>query len=487
MRSARTRSSAATRRRRTRACTTTSSSLEMTKGRAWAWRTCWCGSCRGSAAAQDRAPSATAPGRERSRGAGSRRRARSRLRNSRATLGNGNVGCSRRRLRDDAAELHQRAVAPGPAGRPAARRRSAQSHRPGRARDQLGHAACRTTRSGRSSNNLFGVKATATVGRRHRSTAGTQEYENGAAVSTTGQFRAYAARDAELPGLCRAAAQQPALLRRAQHRQQRPRLRQRAAARRLRDGPGLCPQGHRHRQPSGRLAHAPCVDHSRSSPASDAADNPDRRALSEAHRMGDILSTSVSGLLAFQKALSVTSNNIANSATPGYSVENINLAEQPGSGTGGGYFGNGVDVTERHPLLQRDARRAGALLATQLLELQHARRPRRPDRQHVERLEHRAHGDPAELRQFAAEPVERARPRPPAAGGVEPGPGPRPAAAVLPVAAHDHRPGPRGADQQHRHTRSTRSPSNIANAQRADRRGLRRRAAPNQLLDQRDS
>jgi flagellar hook-associated protein 1 len=60
--------------------------------------------------------------------------------------------------------------------------------------------------------------------------------------------------------------------------------------------------------------------------------------------MGDILSTSVSGLLAFQQALDVTSNNISNSATPGYSVENIELAEQPGSATGGGFFGNGVDV-----------------------------------------------------------------------------------------------------------------------------------------------
>jgi flagellar hook-associated protein 1 len=60
--------------------------------------------------------------------------------------------------------------------------------------------------------------------------------------------------------------------------------------------------------------------------------------------MGNILSTSVSGLLAFQQALNVTSNNISNSATPGYSVENIKLAEQPGSGTGGGFFGNGVNV-----------------------------------------------------------------------------------------------------------------------------------------------
>ena len=60
--------------------------------------------------------------------------------------------------------------------------------------------------------------------------------------------------------------------------------------------------------------------------------------------MADILSTSVSGLLAFQQALDVTSNNVSNSATPGYSVQRINLAEGPGQSTGGGYFGSGVNV-----------------------------------------------------------------------------------------------------------------------------------------------
>lgn len=60
--------------------------------------------------------------------------------------------------------------------------------------------------------------------------------------------------------------------------------------------------------------------------------------------MGDMLSTAVSGLLAFQQALDVTSNNISNSATPGYSVENIELAEQPGVSSGAGFFGNGVNV-----------------------------------------------------------------------------------------------------------------------------------------------
>jgi flagellar hook-associated protein 1 len=60
--------------------------------------------------------------------------------------------------------------------------------------------------------------------------------------------------------------------------------------------------------------------------------------------MSDILSTSVSGLLAFQQALDVTSNNISNAATPGYSVENINLTPAPGQATSSGYIGGGVQV-----------------------------------------------------------------------------------------------------------------------------------------------
>jgi flagellar hook-associated protein 1 len=60
--------------------------------------------------------------------------------------------------------------------------------------------------------------------------------------------------------------------------------------------------------------------------------------------MGDILSTGVSGLLAFQQALDVTSNNIANSSTPGYSVETINMTPEPAQGTASGYVGSGVEV-----------------------------------------------------------------------------------------------------------------------------------------------
>ena len=61
--------------------------------------------------------------------------------------------------------------------------------------------------------------------------------------------------------------------------------------------------------------------------------------------MADLLSTSVSGLLAFQQALDVTSNNISNAATPGYDVETANFSEQQGQSTGVGYVGAGVDVS----------------------------------------------------------------------------------------------------------------------------------------------
>jgi flagellar hook-associated protein 1 FlgK len=61
--------------------------------------------------------------------------------------------------------------------------------------------------------------------------------------------------------------------------------------------------------------------------------------------MADLLSTSVSGLLAFEQALDVTSNNISNVDTPGYDVETANFNEEPGQQTGSGYIGSGVDIS----------------------------------------------------------------------------------------------------------------------------------------------
>ena len=61
--------------------------------------------------------------------------------------------------------------------------------------------------------------------------------------------------------------------------------------------------------------------------------------------MADLLSTSVSGLLAFQEALDTTSQNVTNGDTTGYSVETTNLSEAQGQSLGTGYVGGGVEVS----------------------------------------------------------------------------------------------------------------------------------------------
>ena len=60
--------------------------------------------------------------------------------------------------------------------------------------------------------------------------------------------------------------------------------------------------------------------------------------------MPDMLSTAVSGLLAFQRALATTSHNIANVNTPGYSRQTTEISTQPANFFGGLYFGNGVEI-----------------------------------------------------------------------------------------------------------------------------------------------
>lgn len=61
--------------------------------------------------------------------------------------------------------------------------------------------------------------------------------------------------------------------------------------------------------------------------------------------MADLLSTGVSGLLAFQRALDTTSHNIANASTVGYSRQVVDLTTRQADQSGSGWIGNGVDVT----------------------------------------------------------------------------------------------------------------------------------------------
>lgn len=60
--------------------------------------------------------------------------------------------------------------------------------------------------------------------------------------------------------------------------------------------------------------------------------------------MADVLSTGSSALLAFQRALSTVSHNVANAATPGYSRQRVELEARPGHGASALAIGNGVDI-----------------------------------------------------------------------------------------------------------------------------------------------
>lgn len=60
--------------------------------------------------------------------------------------------------------------------------------------------------------------------------------------------------------------------------------------------------------------------------------------------MPDLLSTSLSALGAFQRAINMTGNNIANANTPGYSRQVAIFATRVGQGQGSGYIGSGVEL-----------------------------------------------------------------------------------------------------------------------------------------------
>ena len=58
-----------------------------------------------------------------------------------------------------------------------------------------------------------------------------------------------------------------------------------------------------------------------------------------------ILGTALTGLMAFQRSMQTTSNNVANVNTDGYSRQDTNLTTNPSSYNAGNFVGNGVDVT----------------------------------------------------------------------------------------------------------------------------------------------
>ena len=60
--------------------------------------------------------------------------------------------------------------------------------------------------------------------------------------------------------------------------------------------------------------------------------------------MPDLLKTSLSGMLAFQRALDLTGHNIANANTPGYSRQVPEFTARIGGGAGQTYIGGGTQI-----------------------------------------------------------------------------------------------------------------------------------------------
>lgn len=62
--------------------------------------------------------------------------------------------------------------------------------------------------------------------------------------------------------------------------------------------------------------------------------------------MSDMLATGLSALRAYQTALNTTSHNISNANTEGYSRQRVSLASVQGTGSGVGYIGAGVQISQ---------------------------------------------------------------------------------------------------------------------------------------------
>ncbi len=60
--------------------------------------------------------------------------------------------------------------------------------------------------------------------------------------------------------------------------------------------------------------------------------------------MADLLSSGLSGLRAFQRALDTTSHNISNVSTPGYSRQRVDIGTRPAQAYGNGWVGQGANV-----------------------------------------------------------------------------------------------------------------------------------------------
>ena len=70
--------------------------------------------------------------------------------------------------------------------------------------------------------------------------------------------------------------------------------------------------------------------------------------------MPSLLSTSLTGMLAFQRAMEMTGHNIANANTPGYSRQVAEFSTRVGQGSGNGFIGSGTQITTIKRIYDRE-------------------------------------------------------------------------------------------------------------------------------------
>ena len=91
----------------------------------------------------------------------------------------------------------------------------------------------------------------------------------------------------------------------------------------------------------------------------------------------------MSALQAFQQAIAVTSNNVANASTPGYDVESIDLSTAAPQESGGVPIGSGVVVSGVTRAYSQAAANQLNTSQSSLGQLNGAAKLHQPDRQPV--------------------------------------------------------------------------------------------------------